>query len=73
MLHVALRAMEHHPKSANQELILQISADIVPDGVGCEAFNPKMEVVVHEVEGKRRQYRNCFMMRLGMVSDRWTY
>ena len=44
-LQAALTAMEHH-KTASQELILQISVDVVPDGVGCEAFDPKLDIVV---------------------------
>jgi hypothetical protein len=44
-LQAALTAMTHH-KTAGQELILQISVDIVPDGVSCEAYNPKLDIVV---------------------------
>jgi len=65
MLRIALRAMDSHLKTANQELILQISADIVPDGVGCEAFNPKMEVVVREVEEQETKVPKLFYDAFG--------
>jgi hypothetical protein len=45
-LQAALTAMEHHNRTASQDLILQISVDIVPDGISCEAYNPKLDIVV---------------------------